>query len=73
MATSLKKLNTSPTERSYHARNSKGKIVPVEEVGWDNETATPTHIIVMVSAASGDAYTGTLGLTLWIDNVGTVY
>ena len=62
-----------PSERSYYARNSKGKLVPVEEVGWDNENATPTHIIVMMSAASGDAYTGTLGLTLWIDNVGTVY
>lgn len=62
-----------PTEKSYYARNSKGTLVAVNEIDWDDEDATPTHIIVMASAASGEAYTGTLGLTLWIDNVGTTY
>lgn len=62
-----------PAERSYYARNSKGKMVPVKEVGWDSRDATPTHIIVMASAASGDAYTGTIGLTFWIDNIATTY
>lgn len=62
-----------PEAKSYYARNSKGKMVPVKEVGWDSEDATPTHIIFMASAASGEAYTGTVGLTFWIDNVSAVY
>lgn len=54
---------------SYYARNSKGKLVPVEEVGWDEPDATPTHVIVMFSSGSGTAYMGTPGLTFWVDNV----
>lgn len=54
---------------SYYARNSKGKLVPVREVGWDTADAKPTHAIVMFSSGSGDAYTGTPGLTLWVDEV----
>lgn len=60
-------------DRSYYARNSKGKMVPVREVGWDEPDATPTHIILMFSAGSGAPYVGTPGLTLWVDNVGMVY
>lgn len=62
-----------PEERSYWARNSKGKMVPVKEVGWDAPDAVPTHLLVMLSAGSGEAYIGTPGLTLWVDNVGLVY
>lgn len=58
---------------SYYARNSKGKMVPVKEVGWDDANATPTHVIVMFSAAGGEPYVGTLDLTMWVDNVGFVY
>lgn len=61
-----------PAEKSYYARNTKGKMVPVKEVGWDSADATPTHIIVMFSAGCGEPYTGTPGLTLWVDNVGLV-
>lgn len=60
-------------DRAYYARNSRGKMVPVEEEGWDNADATPTHMIVMCSAGSGTAYEGQLGMELWIDNVGLVY
>jgi len=56
-------------EKSYYARNSKGKMVPVRETGWDEPDATPTHLLIMFSAASGEAYIGTLDLTLWVDNV----
>ena len=66
-------MNLLPEDKSYYARNSKGKMVPVHEVGWDNPDATPTHIIVMFSAGSGEPYMGTLGLTLWVDNVGLSY
>ena len=60
-------------DRRYYARNSKGKMVPVEEVGWDSPQATPTHIILMFSAGSGEPYTGTPGQTLWVDNVALAY
>lgn len=62
-----------PEDKSYYARNSKGKMVPVKEVGWDKPDAVPTHMLVMASAASGTAYIGTPGLTLWVDNFGLVY
>lgn len=62
-----------PADKSYYARNSHGKMVPVTEIGWDSKDATPTHIIAMASAASGEAYTGTIGLTFWIDNFGITY
>lgn len=53
----------------YYARNSKGKMVPIIEEGWD-ANAAPTHVIVEISAGSGEAYVGTEGLTFYIDNVG---
>ena len=62
-----------PAEKSYYARNSHGKMVPVKEVGWDAPGATPTHMIVMFSAGSGEPYMGTPGLTLWVDNVSLAY
>lgn len=62
-----------PREKSYYARNSKGKMVPVTEVGWAPEGTAPTHMIVMFSAGSGEPYVGTPGLTLCIDNVGLAY
>lgn len=62
-------LKLLPRERSYYARNSKGKMVPVIEEGWDDADATPTHAIVMMSAGSGEAYVGSEGLTLYVDNV----
>lgn len=62
-----------PEAKSYYARNSRGKMVPVKEVGWDDASATPTHLIVMFSSGSGEPYTGTPGATFWVDNVGMVY
>ncbi len=60
-------------EKSYCARNSKGKIVPVHEVGWDAPDATPTHLMVMFSSGSGEPYVGTVGTNFWVDNVGLEY
>lgn len=62
-----------PQEKNYYARNSKGKMVPVREVGWDSPDATPTHMLVMFSSGSGDAYVGTVGTCLWVDNVKLEY
>lgn len=55
---------------AYYARNSKGRMVPVIEEGYDDATATPTHVIVMISAGDGEPYVGTPGLSFCVDNVG---
>lgn len=62
-----------PVDKSYYARNSKGKMVPVREEGWDAPGATPTHILVMASSGCGTAYVGTPGMALWIDNMELEY
>lgn len=56
--------------KAYYARNSKGKLVPVNEVGWAPEDTQPTHVLVMASSSCGEPYVGTEGLTLYIDNIG---
>ncbi len=56
-------------DKAYYARNSKGKLVPVHEVGWDDGDATPTHALVMASSSCGEPFVGTEGLTLYIDNI----
>jgi hypothetical protein len=60
-------------DHSYYAKNSKGKLVPVHEVGWDSADATPTHLMVMASSGCGDAYVGTVGMEFLVDNMTLVY
>lgn len=60
-------------KKAYYARNSKGKMVPVQEEGWADENEQPTHMIVMCSAGSGTAYEGQLGMELWVDNIGLAF
>ncbi|MDE7410598.1 MAG: PCMD domain-containing protein [Paramuribaculum sp.] len=55
---------------AYYARNSKGKLVPVIEEGWDSADAKPTHVVLMISAGNGEPFVGTEGLTFYVDNVG---
>ncbi|MBR1808132.1 MAG: PCMD domain-containing protein [Paludibacteraceae bacterium] len=55
------------------AMNSKGKIVPVQEVGWAPEGTQPTHIIINIASGFHEAFVGYDGNTLWIDNVRLVY
>ena len=57
----------------FHAVNSKGKNVPIQEEGWAQPDETPTHIILKFDSSSGGTYVGTIGNTLWIDNVKLVY
>ena len=54
--------------KAYYAYNSKGKMVPVHEIGWAAADETPTHVMVMASSSCGEAYIGTEGLTLYVDN-----
>lgn len=53
--------------------NSKGKNVPVQEVGWAGENETPTHICLQFDSSHGGAYVGSIGNTFWVDNVKMVY
>ncbi|MCH5237307.1 MAG: PCMD domain-containing protein [Muribaculaceae bacterium] len=56
-------------DKAYYAKNSKGKLVPVEEVSWAPSDATPTHVLVMVSSSCGEPFVGTEGLTIYVDNI----
>lgn len=68
-----KKMDLFKGDASIYARNSKGKLVPIREDGWADENATPTHAIVKFDSSSGGAYVGSVGTTLWVDNVKWVY
>lgn len=57
-------------DKAYYAKNSKGKLVPVQEEGWAPADATPTHVLVMCSSSCGTPFVGTEGLTLYVDNIG---
>lgn len=54
--------------KAYYAKNSKGKLVPVQEEGWAPADATPTHVLVMASSSCGEPFIGTEGVTLYVGN-----
>lgn len=56
-----------------YARNSKGKMVAIKEVGWASANETPTHLVLQFDSSHGGAYVGTVGNTLWVDNVRLAY
>lgn len=56
-----------------YALNSKGKSVPIQEVGWADEEETPTHMVLQFTSSHGGAYIGSPGNTFWVDNVKLVY
>lgn len=60
-------------DNAYYARNSRGKMVPVHEIGWDSADATPTHMLVMFSSGSGEPYVGTPGMNFMVDNAALEY
>ncbi|MCQ2205202.1 MAG: PCMD domain-containing protein [Bacteroidaceae bacterium] len=66
---SFMKLN----EVQRYAKNSKGKMVPVVEEGWGSESDQPTHLVLAFDSSHGGAYVGSVGNTLWVDNVRLVY
>lgn len=57
----------------YYCRNSKGRIVEIEENGWAGPDEDPTHIIIWISSSCGEAFHGGLGNTFWVDNFKLVY
>ena len=53
--------------------NSKGKSVPIQEVGWAEPGEAPTHMVLQFTYSHGGAYIGSPGNTFWIDNVELIY
>ena len=53
--------------------NSKGKSVPIQEVGWAEPGEATTHMVLQFTSSHGGAYIGSPGNTFWIDNVELIY
>lgn len=60
-------------DNALYARNSKGVNVPVNETDWAKEGTVPTHAIIKFDSSCGGAYIGSIGTTLWLDNIKWVY
>lgn len=56
-----------------YTTNRKGESVPIREIGWAGAGEQPTHLVLQFVSSHGGAYIGTLGNTLWVDNVRLVY
>ena len=56
----------------HKTHNSQGKMVCIEEVGF-REDATPTHLILQISAGSMLPFTGCPGNVVWCDNIRLAY
>ncbi|MCQ2343175.1 MAG: PCMD domain-containing protein [Paludibacteraceae bacterium] len=56
----------------FRAKNSKGDMVTVQEVGY-NKDAQPTHLVLMLSSGCYEAFIGHDGNIFWVDNVGLVF
>lgn len=61
-------LKTDP-ETAYHALNSEGKNVIVQEDGWAAPDTEPNYMMIHFISSCGKAFYGGVGNTLWIDNV----
>lgn len=60
-------------DQSYYTRNSKGKMVPIHEIGWASADEAVTHIVLQFSSSNGGAYIGSPDSRFWIDNVKLAY
>ena len=56
----------------FMARNSKGKMMPIQEVGYRADM-TPTHLILQISSGCQEPYTGCPGNVVWADNIRLEY
>lgn len=62
-----------PADKCHYCKNSKGKIVPIQEVGWANANEPVTHLVLRISSSHEGAYIGAPGSKFWVDNVSLVY
>lgn len=58
---------------AFRAKNSKGEIVPIQEVGWGEPDEAVTHMILMITSGCYGAFVGTIGNSLWVDNIRLAY
>lgn len=58
---------------AHYTKNSKGEMVPIQEVGWATENEAVTHLMLQFSSSNGGAYIGNVDSRLWVDNVEFVY
>ena len=58
-------------QRDMMARNSRGKMMRVEEVGWSLDE--PTHVVMYISSSNAGVFRAYEGNTLWVDNLRWVY
>lgn len=56
-------------ESAFHAPNSKGRNVIIQEDGWAESGTQPTHLVINIISSCGKAFYGGVGNTLWVDNV----
>lgn len=66
-------MNLGPKKDNFYTINSKGKNVEIQEVGWGDENTPVTHAIMLISVSSQEAFSGTIGNTLWVDNIKLEY
>ncbi|MBO7652647.1 MAG: PCMD domain-containing protein [Bacteroidales bacterium] len=66
-------MNLGPKKDNFYTINSKGKNVEIKEVGWGDEDTPVTHAIMLISVSSQEAFSGTIGNTLWVDNIKLEY
>ena len=56
-------------ESAFHAPNSNGRNVIIQEDGWAEPGTQPTHLVINIISSCGKAFYGGVGNTLWVDNV----
>lgn len=61
-------LNNDP-DTAFHALNSKGENVIVQEDGWAAADEEPNHMMIHFLSSCGKAFYGGVGNTLWLDNI----
>lgn len=66
------KSSTALSDNRHKTHNSKGEMVCIEEVDYRGD-ATPTHIIIQISAGNMAPFTGCPGNIVWCDNIRLAY
>lgn len=69
-----KTMGLIPSVGEVYVKNSRGKMVPLVEVGWGKSEDTPTHLIFyFTSSYQGIQYQGSPESVFWVDNIEFVY
>ncbi|MDD3033810.1 MAG: PCMD domain-containing protein [Bacteroidales bacterium] len=63
-----------PQISELYVKNSRNKLVPLTETGWDRNSENPTHLVLyFTSSFEGIKYTGSPGSVLWVDDIRFIY